>query len=47
MDPILSFTRKNKRVHGYFTCRFSIKHKHIVIQVRAIYFLNSDLKYQF
>lgn len=48
MDPVISFTRKNKTVHGYCTYHFSIKHKHAEYKLKhAIRFLNYNLKNQF
>lgn len=44
LDPIISFTHKNKTGNGYCKCRFSIKHKHNVVKIKAIRFLNDDLE---
>lgn len=43
MDHIISFSCKNKTVHGY--CTFLIEHRHVAIQNKAnIRFRNSNLK---
>lgn len=38
MDSIITFTPKNKTRYGYCPCHFSIKHKHIIIQMRPFFF---------
>lgn len=43
MDPIISFALK-QTVHGFCARRFSVKQKHIVIQIKVVRFLNSNLK---
>lgn len=35
---------KNKTAHGYCSCRFLLKYKHIVVQMKTIRFLYSNKK---